>query len=506
MARLPWSGIAPRSPRNRSWFENSRKPTQGLVLSGGGARASFQIGALRYLYDHAGIAPTTLVGTSAGSILTAFLAQFSDPEEQSGALRALENVWMSLTNSDQMFMPRPWFLRLQERSSKWLELLQTESERPEPKRSLPRISLFRSPTEAADEIATDEDARAVEPEELSGQARTLAIALSNPVAPARSFSPTLALGLMNMLPRLRATGDDVSMILRGADASRSMYHPGPVLTTLLDEEFFRSEAVAESGVTVRVAMVALESGELRFMTETGEMVDRENRPLPHIPRQDLSLGLLASCSIPAVFPPVKIGEEWYVDGGVREATPAEMAIGHLGVDRCWVVASSATEAPPADSFESKSMLNVMLRSTQILSEETERDEIAYAQVAGATVIEPELFVHDATTVVIGLMHINRDYGWLRAAEQHLNLHESTVALHRRIIGNRLRALDLEDKVLLGDPPEPLLRELARVKLQIREDISWLDPKQLPEGAQDWWRSWEKHDPPVTVPAPWLTQA
>lgn len=40
----------------------------GLVLSGGGARASFQVGALRYLYDEVGITPSVITGTSAGSI------------------------------------------------------------------------------------------------------------------------------------------------------------------------------------------------------------------------------------------------------------------------------------------------------------------------------------------------------------------------------------------------------------------------------------------------------
>lgn len=35
----------------------SRTPQQGLVLAGGGSRTSFQMGALRHLYDVVGIAP-----------------------------------------------------------------------------------------------------------------------------------------------------------------------------------------------------------------------------------------------------------------------------------------------------------------------------------------------------------------------------------------------------------------------------------------------------------------
>ena len=40
------------------------------ILSGGGARASFQLGALAYLYEHDDrFTPTVFVGASAGSII-----------------------------------------------------------------------------------------------------------------------------------------------------------------------------------------------------------------------------------------------------------------------------------------------------------------------------------------------------------------------------------------------------------------------------------------------------
>ena len=500
MPRLPWTGLPHLPWRNRDDATGGQPPAEGLVLSGGGSRASFQLGALRYLYDRADIAPSTFVGTSAGSIITVMLAQHADRDDQAAALRALESLWLGMRSSDEMFTPRPWFVRLQERGSEWLGLLQTEAAKPAPKRSLPKLGFFRTPEEEAVDAP---DERAVEPEELTGQARTLQLAMADPITPSRGFDPGLAMGLMSMLPRLRSAGDDLSLILRGADASRSMYHPGTLLTRLLDAEFFTSQAVAQSGVTVRISMVALESGQLRFMTENGDMVDRENQPLPDIPRQDLSMGSLASCSIPTVFAPVPIGEEWYVDGGTRESTPAEMAIGHLGVERCYVVVSNAVEDPPSESFAHKSMLSIMFRATQILTEEAERDEVAYARNAGALVIEPELFIHDALTVDPGLLRINRDYGWLRAAEAHLQLPTTTRAIHRRVIGNRVRALELERRVLEGPAPEALLRELTRLKLQVRDDLAQLDSTQLPEDAASWWSDWERHVEDVARRPVWL---
>lgn len=511
MPRVAWTGL-PTPPWKR-WTthgpDSEKHEREGLVLSGGGSRACFQLGALRYLYDHTGINPSVIVGTSAGSILTVMLAQHGDHEGQSAAVRGLESLWLDMREQHDMFSPRPWYTRLQERGSEWLGLLQTEAARPEPRRSQPKFTFFRGSTPtAAEEVAIQdaEDERTVEAEELTGQARTLELAMSDPVAPAKGMSTAVVMNLMSRLPRLRGAGDDLSLILRGADASRSMYHPGPILMRLLDSEFFTSARVADSGVEVRVAMVALESGELRYMTQDGHVVDRENQPIDSIPRQDLSLGVLASCSIPAVFAPVQIGDEWYVDGGVREATPAEMAIGHFELDRTVVVVSSPTERPPAESFASRSMLSVMMRSTEILSDETERDEVAYARNAGAMVIEPELWVHDATTVDPGLMRINRDYGWLRAVEVHQGLDDQVRLAHRRIISNRMRAYELERAVLNGNAPEALLLELARLKFQVREDLAGLDARQLPEDAASWWRGWEGHPDDVTEPPVWLTGA
>jgi NTE family protein len=54
--------------------------------------------------------------------------------------------------------------------------------------------------------------------------------------------------------------------------------------------------------------------------------------------------VMASASIPVLFPPVRIGEELYCDGGLRLNTPLSPAI-HLGADRLLVLAVST---PPPD--------------------------------------------------------------------------------------------------------------------------------------------------------------
>ena len=64
--------------------------------------------------------------------------------------------------------------------------------------------------------------------------------------------------------------------------------------------------------------------------------------------------LMASIAVPMIFPPVRIGNEYFGDGAMRQATPLSPAV-HLGADRILVIGvrneiadgSGETDAPPA---------------------------------------------------------------------------------------------------------------------------------------------------------------
>ncbi len=60
----------------------------GLVLSGGGGRGAYEIGALRYLYEM-GVYPGVVAGTSVGSINGAAMASGMSLEE-------IENLWLNI--------------------------------------------------------------------------------------------------------------------------------------------------------------------------------------------------------------------------------------------------------------------------------------------------------------------------------------------------------------------------------------------------------------------------
>ena len=76
----------------------SRTPRVGLVLSGGGARAAYQVGALRALAEIVGSTTSpfgVLAGLSAGAINSAAIAAGSDDFVR--AAQGLTETWMSLT-------------------------------------------------------------------------------------------------------------------------------------------------------------------------------------------------------------------------------------------------------------------------------------------------------------------------------------------------------------------------------------------------------------------------
>jgi hypothetical protein len=71
-----------------------------IVLSGGGARGDFEVGALRALYNRC-MRPDIVCGTSVGAINGAAIAQGE------GGLDQLENIWFGLQQNSDMFIEDP---------------------------------------------------------------------------------------------------------------------------------------------------------------------------------------------------------------------------------------------------------------------------------------------------------------------------------------------------------------------------------------------------------------
>ena len=80
--------------------------------------------------------------------------------------------------------------------------------------------------------------------------------------------------------------------------------------------------------------------------------------------------LLASCAIPAAFPPVRIGERHLIDGAVASNTPISLAV-ELGAKRLIVLPTGfacALDAPPADAIGCALHAITLLIARQLVTE------------------------------------------------------------------------------------------------------------------------------------------
>ncbi|AIF84121.1 putative esterase of the alpha-beta hydrolase superfamily [Candidatus Nitrososphaera evergladensis SR1] len=400
--------------------------------------------------------------------------------------------------------------------------------------------------------------------------------------------------------------DKVKKDIQSLLATRSLYNLDPIHDTMLKRASFHPELVAKSGIKLRLAMVALEDGKLRYVTETGAVIERDGSPtlvtqydpacsgpilkkiaelesqikdaqdsafddkdpqkgalagvaalrnkqaqlrkqLENCPKKQFPVmtslvsGALASSSIPFVFPPVKVGSYWYIDGGVRATTPIESAI-DAGADFIYAVVASSTEIDPQKpilggggplhSYDPPAnILDIGMRaSADIMPSEISESSLFPPNSWGkpVVVIRPEHDIHDGMTIDPGLIRIRVAHGFMRAddvitawdkdpatyGEQTTkNSSERNTTL---IVRLRRKIWQLEyaangftyssDQGKHPETPSPLTgpdsgkkrsEALASVRHWKRELKELVDQRiasggKVPEGYEQWWLGWEQH--------------
>ena len=100
--------------------------TKALALSGGGARGSFQLGAITAVYEVYGFRPDLIAGTSVGSVNAIMLAQAPPPRVNDAAqilaataagtvdpglarVRMLQSAWLGFRSTSDFFLIQPAF-------------------------------------------------------------------------------------------------------------------------------------------------------------------------------------------------------------------------------------------------------------------------------------------------------------------------------------------------------------------------------------------------------------
>jgi len=93
--------------------------------------------------------------------------------------------------------------------------------------------------------------------------------------------------------------------------------------------------------------------------------------------------IMASSAIPLFFPPVRIGNQWYGDGGVRLVAPLGPAV-HLGADRLFVISThfAGEETMPPPSPEAPSPATVLAAMyNAVFLDQLDQDERQTRQIS-----------------------------------------------------------------------------------------------------------------------------
>jgi predicted acylesterase/phospholipase RssA len=407
----------------------------GLVLSGGAAQGSFEVGALQFLYSRNFFA-NIICSTSVGSVNGIQLAHGGTERAQGEAFDVLKMIWEGeLVVNEDMYDEAPWLA-------------------------------------------------GVSPETRAAIARVFSGEIDLPsLAAVMIFFPPFAIG------QAVGIGIELYEALVALSSAQSVFTLGPTRRKI--DAHLDPRVVANSGVELRLVAVSLDSGAIRYITQSGRVIETDGRPVhgsnptvctsersalrdadamkvatgravhqnPRDPearadfqRADKAAaageaalnqcmvaattagtatqltvnvidGVIASSSIPCVFPPTTLGDEAYVDGGIRWTLPLQAAV-DLDPDAIIAVNTSPLGVPPADrNYRNASILDIAERSDFGLELwETQDRHLLAARLQAAQrrqslwLVAPRFVVHDGFTVDPGLIDINIAYGYMCAAD------------------------------------------------------------------------------------------
>jgi NTE family protein len=423
--------------------------TDAIILGGGGSKGAFTVGVLLRLYE-LGIRPGIIFGASAGALNALKLAEA--PRDPLQAHRICD-IWRNASSSD-FFMPRPWMSELLGKFAK----------------VSPDLPGGFTPSEVFD----------------------LATALFvSPVFDASNLLQLIRVGL-----RLKVVRDTLKTGMR----EESLFSLGPIASLLraaVDES-----AVCASPAELFLAVTHYQTGELRFVNKSGTIHDRELNPLPDMPRVSLIDAAIASSSLPVIFRPTMLAGEPYVDGSVRGNVPVRAAI-RRGAKRIFAVLTPAPLAALPPGMPSPS--DIMLRLPEMMLDEILFQEL---QTPGATVqvVAPLQHMHSSLEVDTGLIAIDIDYGYLRAADSLSGASNEIVAITEELFRLRYECWRAE---IAATGPENRNVERAMQVRQLKRQIAAAAISRrdrggvMPAGFEDWWHNWENHGWQPAYASPWV---
>jgi NTE family protein len=206
-----------------------------------------------------------------------------------------------------------------------------------------------------------------------------------------------------------------------------------------------------------------------------------------------------------VFPPHPMADDDYVDGGVIEIVPVSAAAA-LGATRIIAVVAVPLRLPrderdyaaaPAGYIGLRSMGMIGVAERQISNL-----NIHLPEGTTLTTVDPVVDVVGLFEIEPGLLRINKDYGWLRAADlladSDADIRADITDGTHAIVEARREAWRLEESLWaagrIGESDAGTLalvreqKELVRTLVDRRKQLGF----PVPDGCEDWWTGYEAH--------------
>jgi predicted acylesterase/phospholipase RssA len=298
--------------------------------------------------------------------------------------------------------------------------------------------------------------------------------------------------------------------------------------------------VQTSAIRLRMSVVSLESGRLRYADENGRFVDN-----PAEGQFSLGDAVVASGAVPGTFPPIKLITDNYIDGGTRDNLPIKAAV-DAGANSVISIVATQPVTLPNPSYDNANMFDILSRGiTDIMPNQVLQDDlnppvpwpIPTRAVQVSDLGPPYNTVHGEAGIERGLVAIAIDYGYMRAYDDldptatPLNnnpgpaLHDNTNA----IVNLRLQIWELEHAIngksqplqdvvgavlnkLNGTPeltPVPDSTPLPQLRLMKWQLKALVDKRRVvlggrvPRGVESWWLNWEEHSWDPIKLTPWM---
>lgn len=264
------------------------------------------------------------------------------------------------------------------------------------------------------------------------------------------------------------------------------------------------------GIMLRIAVVSLLTGNLRYVDENGMFLDDFAEVV------DLADAVMASSAIPTFFTAVKLTQfEWYVDGGVREVLPIQPAL-DAGADVVYAIEASRNDIDPASV--SDDMIDIAKRVVfEIIPNEGVRKGTSpHPKGWGPNVhiIQPTFDVNDSVTIDPGLISIAMAYGFMRANDvvgpfQDPNAPPAVAQLSDQIsslrkdiwraefVANTATGRYMGGDALPGPDYDAMFAAWNSVRTWKTQLKNLVDQRialggVMPDGFSEWWNSWERH--------------